>query len=393
MSKNDDPLLNYNIIYLSPTFYPYRIPVYEKLYDILGDNFKVVALAEQKTANAKLAIKMGKFHRVLIRGRFLSLSNNPESGKESPFGILITPSFPFQLTRLNPDIVISNNFSIWTLLSILMGYKTILFWEGTQHTERTIQMWRHLIRKWMIKKIKAFVVNGKLASKYLKSEFNIKQSIIFEGGMCPNYNPKNNSLIKNDNIHDVSVVRFLFCGRLIKLKGVNHLLFAVKLLLKNLPEGKSFDVVIVGDGSERIQLQEMTKELELENHVKFIGAIPSYEVWSYYQNSHVFILPTLQDNWPLVVPEAMFSGKPILLSKYAGSVADLIREGKNGYSFYPEDHYRLSKLMLEYIITPKQIIEHGLTSIEIVSKYTPENVAKVFIEAMKSVSGFKKNNK
>ena len=94
------------------------------------------------------------------------------------------------------------------------------------------------------------------------------------------------------------------------------------------------------------------------------------------------ILPTLQDNWPLVVLEAMSMSLPILLSKYAGSKDDLIFEACNGYSFDPEDHAALAQLMAGYSTYPERIREHGEKSHGIAKKYDADRAASAFLRAL-----------
>ena len=98
----------------------------------------------------------------------------------------------------------------------------------------------------------------------------------------------------------------------------------------------------------------------------------------------MFVLPTLQDNWPLVVPEAMSMGMPILLSQYAGSVPDLIRSGENGYSFDPNKPKELASLMAQYIQERDLILRHGQKSVELVRDYHPTRVAETFKECILS---------
>jgi glycosyltransferase involved in cell wall biosynthesis len=51
----------------------------------------------------------------------------------------------------------------------------------------------------------------------------------------------------------------------------------------------------------------------------------------------IFVLPTLADDWAVVVQEALAAGLPILGSIYSAAVADLIADGENGWRFAPDD--------------------------------------------------------
>lgn len=59
--------------------------------------------------------------------------------------------------------------------------------------------------------------------------------------------------------------------------------------------------------------------------VHFLGKIPYQEVYKYYGIADVFVLPTLEDNWSLVVPEAMSCGLPVATSIYNGCHPELVK--------------------------------------------------------------------
>lgn len=81
----------------------------------------------------------------------------------------------------------------------------------------------------------------------------------------------------------------------------------------------------------------------LENKLKSeFGSIPTVfiegrkeysEVCKYYAIADVFILPTIEDNWSLVIPEAMSCGLPVATSIYNGCHTELIHKGENGITF------------------------------------------------------------
>lgn len=365
------------ILFLSVSYYPYRVPVFDLLYEHLGEHFLVVSISRQRKGGySGLALQMGKYPRRILTGLYLELSRRHHQGEESPLGLVLAPSFAVELLILRPQLVISANFNLWTLISLLMGYPTVIFFEGTHHTERTVRPWRTRLRQWMIKQAKAFVVNGKLSRQYLE-QLGADPNHIVEGGLCPLPAPRQTRR-KTDGFE--RPLRFLFVGRLVDGKGVRTLLEAARILHQQ--ETRPFEVVLLGEGSQREHYRQIVESLELGQRVHFAGAVQPEEVWQYYQNADVFVLPTLQDNWPLVVPEAMSVGLPILLSKVAGSVPDLIEEGGNGWSFDPLNPVELAKHMAAYLNNPDLVRRHGQRSLELVKPYTPERVYQAFMQAI-----------
>ncbi|MDI3340503.1 MAG: glycosyltransferase family 4 protein [Sphaerobacter sp.] len=371
------------LVYLSPTYHPYRVPVFDALHRMVGDGFVVVTLRTQPTRNDRLAQQLGSFPKRTIRGRYLWLSRHHDAGRQSQTSLVLAPGLAAALRRQRPEAVIANNFSVWTLTSLLLGYPTVLFWEGTPHTERTVRPSRLALRRWMARRARAFVVNGTLATQYLVETVGAPPDRIVAGGLVPEPPPARFAGSAPRRLQPGEPVRFLFVGRLVAGKGVASLLRAAALLDEQLGAGATFTVELVGDGPERAALERQAAEAGIRHRVRFAGYAPPDAVWDHYAASHVFVLPTLQDTWALVVPEAMWMGLPVLVSKYAGSAPDLVREGVNGHIFDPEDPAELARLMASYVATPRRIEEHGRESVRLVAPYTPENAARAYLQAVR----------
>ena len=371
------------VVYLCPSFAPYWVQIFDAIGDRVGEKFTVVTQSMQSAANSRLAQSMGRFERRVIHGGTLHLSDRTaKRGAGTPFGLNLAPTLPIALMQLRPQAVITNNFSLWTLASISMGYRTVIFWEGTHHTERTVRPWRLRLRRWMAQRAYSFVVNGTAARNYLHEVLAVPNAQIFEGGLCCASPPIELRGVRQ-NRRDGQTTKYICVSRLIKGKGIDHLLRAAALLRKTDRPATEFTLTLVGDGPEREALEQLARELDLEEVVSFEGAVHPDAIWQFYAQADVMILPTLQDNWPLVVLEAMTMGLPVLLSRYAGSQPDLVLEGLNGHAFDPEDHAHLAQLMAGYSKHPEQITSHGERSREIAHKYDADRAASAFMQALR----------
>lgn len=123
-------------------------------------------------------------------------------------------------------------------------------------------------------------------------------------------------------------IDILFVGRLEKVKGVDILLKA----LKNLD--KKYKTVIVGDGSERGNLECLAKELGLNEKVAFTGT--RYDVKDFMCRSKIFVLPSRWEGIPITILEAMSIGVPVIASKSGGN-SEVIEDGENGLLVEPEN--------------------------------------------------------
>lgn len=371
----------------SPIFGAYRVPLFDELHSRLGNDFIVVAERQQRDPNSQIAVHAGHFPRRLLNSRRIDISRRHDDALETPFGVTLTPGLLPTLLKLNPGAVISNNFSTWTLTSLLAGYPTILFWEGTAHTERTVKPWRHRLRQWIARRTAAFVANGTLSKRYLVEQLGVDPSLVFEGGMGPELPPP--SLARNTprERRAGAPLRFLLVGRLVKLKGISTLVRAAAALHRRVGEDLPFEVHVLGEGPEHAELEHLAFELGVADCVTFLGGVLASEVWQSYAEADVFVLPTFQDNWPLVVPEAMFMAMPILLSRDSGSTPDLVKAGENGFAFNPADHEQLASLMEFYLRDPDAVRRHGLRSREIAARYTPQRIADAYLAALDCVPG------
>ena len=172
--------------------------------------------------------------------------------------------------------------------------------------------------------------------------------------------------------------RFLFAGRLVVLKGVAELLDGWSRAAAVRPDLGS--LAIVGDGPERARLEALVSARALGN-VRFIRGVDYTRMPGFYAGCDALVMPTLEDNWSLVVPEAMAGGKAVLCSVYNGCWPELVREGENGWLFDPRDPDSTARALLAASDARGQLIAMGLASRLIVGDYTPCRAAEAILKA------------
>lgn len=106
---------------------------------------------------------------------------------------------------------------------------------------------------------------------------------------------------------------FIALGRLVEKKGFHTLLQAFGVLLS---QGMSADLLIGGAGPELAALQKQVRGLGLEDNVKFAGWIDS--ISTFLEQGDIFVLPSLDEPFGIVVLEAMACGLPIISSRTDG---------------------------------------------------------------------------
>ena len=101
--------------------------------------------------------------------------------------------------------------------------------------------------------------------------------------------------------------RFLFVGRLTRLKGLDIALKALEGL-----KDRKWTLDVVGDGPQRAELENLTAELGLQDRVAFHGFRDDVETWM--AHSSCLLFPSYHEGMGLVVLEALSMGLPVLAS-------------------------------------------------------------------------------
>lgn len=114
-------------------------------------------------------------------------------------------------------------------------------------------------------------------------------------------------------------------GRLSEQKGHADLLRAMVLVLQRMSDT---ELILVGDGELRSELENLSRELKIDNHVWFLGK--QENVYPYLARMDLFVLSSLWEGLPTVILEAMAAGTPVLATDIPGN-RDLIRPGETGW--------------------------------------------------------------
>lgn len=130
-----------------------------------------------------------------------------------------------------------------------------------------------------------------------------------------------------------SPVVFLSTSRLTPRKGIHFLIeaFAVAAKHARVP----LELRLIGEGEQRESLEARVKELGIESQVKFLGRVEHHLLPSFYQEAHVFVLPSKNEGMSNAALEALASGLPLIVSG-TGGMQELVTDGENGLFIDPE---------------------------------------------------------
>jgi len=100
----------------------------------------------------------------------------------------------------------------------------------------------------------------------------------------------------------------LFVGRLTREKNLRFLLRSYRLMART---GRNH-LILVGDGPDRKDLEQLTADLGLSDNVSFLGWVSPKEVPGIYRGADVFVMPSITEVNPLCLSEALASGIPVV---------------------------------------------------------------------------------
>ena len=138
-------------------------------------------------------------------------------------------------------------------------------------------------------------------------------------------------------------LKVLFVGNLLPIKGVRHLLRAIALA--RVKSKVDISLQCVGDGAERHTLQELTRNLDLEKCVTFVGKVPKNKLNRHYEPADVFCIPSDSDPLPTVVLEAFTAGLPVIGSA-TGGISYMVGEDR-GFLFEPGNPEELAAILFK----------------------------------------------
>ncbi|MDD2583146.1 MAG: glycosyltransferase family 4 protein, partial [Desulfuromonadaceae bacterium] len=120
-----------------------------------------------------------------------------------------------------------------------------------------------------------------------------------------------------------------YSGRLSREKGIADLICAMKMLIES---GLPLKLVLLGDGAQRSELEELAAANGVKEHVCFAGFQADVESW--LAAMHIFVFPSHSEGTPMALLEAMASGVPCIATA-VGGIPAVIHSGINGILISP----------------------------------------------------------
>ena len=244
----------------------------------------------------------------------------------------------------------------------------------------------------LVQKADKIIATSKADKEYLYTLYNCPINKIFV--LIPGVNlnlfkpidkKSAKKIIKADPGHRL----ILFVGRIVPLKGIDVLFYALKIILEKNPKLDLCLWVVGGENmgkrgkwsNELIRLEQIRKLLGITTFVKFVGQKDQSELPNYYNASEIVIMPSNYESFGIIALEAMACGVPVITTNAAG-VSDIFDKKHESLITSAGNPILLAKKIKNLLSDKKQYEKISHEVYEKVQDLGWEHVAEKFIEIL-----------
>ena len=352
---------------------PYRISFFNKL----ADYFDLTVLFEAKGAEDQ-GIKFNWNEEMISKFQAVFLSEGSIKERRFDFRIIEKLNLPYD------EIIVTNYAYMTEMLAILyLKFKRISY---------SMEIDGGIIKKESVfrRSLKHFLISG--AKRYFSSSLENDEFLMYYGAKSERiirypftsveadnvYShviplSKKNELKKKMQINENKII--LGVGQFIHRKGWDVLLKSCIRL-----RDETVGVYIIG-GEVTEEYLTLIENNKLTN-IHFLDFMSSDLLKNYYTIADVFVLPTREDIWGLVVNEALSYGLPVITTTACIAGLEMIKEGENGFLVNVEDEKDLAE-KIEFVLADEfRRIKMAQNSLVTARKYTIEEMVKVHVKEL-----------
>lgn len=276
--------------------------------------------------------------------------------------------------KLNPDIIhVHGTYPPYSIIPVIAkNYPTVVTLHGTVSMETKFSAKSKLLLQNIIYgNLEKRAINR--ASRIIAVSPPIKEFCLKMGAdpskvdLIPNGIALDEYEFESNNqIHP----SLLYIGRLVKIKGIDILIKSLPLIKVSYPSIKLF---IAGTGGQSKKIKLLVEKMGLTENVVFLGNIFGVEKKGLMASTDILVLPSRYDACPIVLLEAMASGKPIIASK-VGGISYLVNNGETGLLFEVGNIHQLARNVIDLLDNKNLRLQMGKAGKEKVSLFSWNNI-------------------
>lgn len=215
-----------------------------------------------------------------------------------------------------------------------------------------------------------------------KKEFKVPVAAVSNGVDLSNFKPGKAS----DEIYEKYKIRknvptVVYVGRVDPEKKVGLVVDAFSKVLEKLPEAQ---LVIVGDGVDRLRIEQNVKKLGALKSIRILGRVLQPDLYELYRVGDVFATASEIETQGIVLIEAAASGLP-LIAVNAGAVSEVCITGKNGFLCEPKNVEQISDSIYNILSDKELQKKYSKASLEIAAEHDLEKTIDKFLNIYSKV--------
>lgn len=348
---------------------PYRV----EFFELLGKKCDLTVIFEAKKVEG-----ISFNYNYDVKGfKAVFLSNESIQEKKINFNILkyITNDY---------DYVFATNYSYYTEILALLKLKLLhipynLEIDGVIYKKE--HFFKYLIKRLLIRGATAYFSPSKFSDSYLLKYIDKNAEIVrypFTSLTFDDIEQNKKNIKKGINFKNNKQKVILYVGQFIERKGIDTLIDAFNQI-----DNDNYSLVLIGAYSKHL---DYYNSLPIKNNknIYCIDFLKKDELNKYYQQADLFVLPSREEVWGLVVNEAMSFGVPVITTNTCSAGVELIEDGVNGYLFEPENSLDLAQ-KIKLIFEKDDISKIKNNNLIKIQNYTINRMVDVHLNYMRGI--------
>lgn len=294
------------------------------------------------------------------------------------------------LNREQPDVIAIAGYARSDMRAALKWAKKhgkiAILMSESKSSDAQRRGWKEWLKSRMVRQFDAALVGGREAKSYA-IELGLPEKRV-----CLGYNAVGNDDFftqaekwRREAKSPLERPYFLTANRFVPRKNLLNVIRAYEMYRQavEVQQGKhlTWDLVLIGAGEHEDELRTAAQNIQ---GIHFTGFLQQDEISRYMAFAGCFVHASLQEQWGLVVNEAMACGLPVLVSETCGCAPDLVEKERNGFTFDPLNVPELAKFMQKIAQNAVHRDEMGRASLEIIAQWGPQRFAQGLGEAVEA---------
>ncbi len=335
--------------------------------------------------------------------RYSSL--NLPVGVDIPAAIPISPFIDRLLPAINLDVIHTHHPFLLGQTAATKARELnlpLVFTFHTQYREythyfplsaETVQNFlKNAVDRWLqdfMRRCQHIIIPSESMREILVDQYGLKNNftVIPTGIDLEAYRTASGEKIRKKRRWEKDIV-MISIGRLASEKNWPLLLQAAALVLKEYPQ---FRLVLIGDGPDRKNLEDLAQELGIQKRVTFTGSLSFTETPSYMKAANLFGFASITETQGLATLEAMAAGLPVVAVNASGT-RDILKHGQQGY-LVENDAEALAEAIKKLLANPERMQKFAQAAYKKAQSFNIESLTKKLLDVYEQAIRDKKKNR